>query len=480
MRLDYSPTTIQAPIHRARDGGCKVIAAEVGRRGGKTRAGIADLLDCYTTARAIKRGPETGLYPPFHAWLVVPDFPQARQPWNEMKSLIPPEYIVRIDNNDWMLWLKGGPNWGGRNGLLEVKSAYYHEKLQTVGLDYLWISEAQDVPNEAFEKVAPTTRSPGRLGWRYYEGIPALYPEHWYWRACDLAKRQKAQFYHHATTFENPLLTGEDKEDIVSDKDIISPGAWERMYLAKRSTSAGFFRGIDECVGGDLADNPVPGQEYIGGFDAGWTTDPSVFVIMDASERRVMNTWEYGANFSMRDTTANLEVLSRHWGLSRLVFDASSSGGKAYEEAFGDSDVLSPIAEPFAIVGERRKELLNRLSGGIDRMTVSFPRIPMLIRQLRAMQERVLKNGQWSTAVPQGEHDDYIFAFALALTACHDPSQSVPKGDTHRPKWDSVAVPTIEELMGHGMSRALGAKLMRERRQARTRARHEVAGIPEK
>ncbi len=43
-------------------------------------------------------------------------------------------------------------------GLIEMKSADNAQALQTVGLDFLWVSEAQDIPNAAAEKLRPTLR----------------------------------------------------------------------------------------------------------------------------------------------------------------------------------------------------------------------------------------------------------------------------------------------------------------------------------
>jgi hypothetical protein len=76
---------------------------------------------------------------------------------------------------------------------------------------------------------------------------------------------------------------------------------------------------------------------------------------------------------------------------------------------------------PFKLHSESRKQVLERLSGALERETIHFPNVPKLVRQLRAMQLRRLTGGAHRLDVPSGEHDDEVFALALALTECGPP-----------------------------------------------------------
>jgi hypothetical protein len=411
------------------------------------------------------------MVPPFHAWLVVPDYPQARQPWNEMKELIPREWRIKEAPSDWTFWLRGNDNWQGRDGFVEIKSAFNPETLQTTGIDYLWIDESQDVTNEAFEKVLPVSRSPGVLGWQYFEGIPSTYPEHWFERAYMEAGRNPNHFAKTSPTFENPLLSQADLDEIESDREVLSSSGWERLYLAKVSDNANFFRGIDQCIVGDLLQMPVPGRDYVAGLDIGWTNDPSVMILMDAEDRKIVAHWEWDSAFSWVSTREHILEIHREWNIKRLVFDASSGGGKGVEEDLATTPLPG---EPFAIVGERRMDMLNRLAGAIVRPTVTFPPIRPLMRQLRAMQMRRMPGGTFRLQVPRGEHDDYIFAFALCLSACASPRVSTrpPLG----PRSNRYA-PTQAEVDGTSPRRGIGAKMMADRLSLKRGLRADVAGV---
>jgi hypothetical protein len=468
-QLKYVPHAGQALMHQARADGARRIVAKIGRRWGKTRFAIGDMMAAYQTVLAQHR-PES-MVPPFHAWLVVPDYPQARQSWNEMAELIPREWRIKEQPSEWTFWLRGNANWQNRNGFVEVKSAFNSDTLQTTGIDYLWVCEAQDVTNEAFEKVLPVSRSPGVLGWQYFEGIPSTYPEHWFERAYMEASRNPAHFAKTAPTFENPLLTPTDLEEIESDKEILSVAAWERLYLARVSDNANFFQGIDQCISGDLLEMPVPGREYVAGLDIGWTNDPSVMVMFDLHERKIVAHWEWDTAYSWVRTRETILQIHEEWGFKRLVFDASSGGGKGVEEDLATTHL--PV-EPFAIVGERRMDMLNRLAGALARNTISFPPIRPLMRQLRAMQMRRMPGGTFRLQVPRGEHDDYIFAVALGLSACADPRRVEPNrlgGRSNR------YVQTQAEVDGTSPRRSNGAKMMAKRKSDRIALRADMAGV---
>jgi hypothetical protein len=463
----------QTRLHEARAKGAKRIVAHVGRRWGKTRLGIGDLATCYQTVLGMKRSLD--IVPPFHSWIVVPNYPQGRQIWHELLTLWPKAWRGETKTSEHMMYLKDlSGNWQGRDGLIEMRSAFDAESLVGTQADHLWINEAQDIPDEAFEMALPVTRSPEVLGWQYFEGIPPTYPDHWFYRTFMEAKDNPDNFAFQATTFDNPLLTDEHRKEIESDREVLSAISWERLYLALYSANAGFFRGIDSCLSGDILHGPIPGKKYVAGLDIGWTNDPSVLILMDMSERRIVQHWEWDGSFTWADTREHIRAIHADWDLQNLVFDASSAGGKAVEEDLLNTDLP---AEPFNIVGAYRKQMLERLAGAIDRGTMSFPpTIKPLIRQLRAMQmRRQSTSGVYRLEVPRGEHDDYIFAAALAIMSCDEPW--APVSTVPRVGRNTRYVQTQAEANGQALPDGRGASLMRERKLAGIRQRAIIAGV---
>jgi hypothetical protein len=470
---NYTPHKAQVPIHEARKW-AKVIVWKAGRRIGKSRGAVGDFLDAYTTVYNMERGRQ--LIPPFHAWCVVPSLPQSGQAWAELTGLIPSEMVSEVHETEKRIWLRGGKNWQNRPGLIEIKTGANPAALQTVGLDFLWFTEAQDIPNEAFEKALPTTRSPERLGRMIAEGIPATWPDHWFEKLYSSAMRRMNEdptlgyFALHSTSFENPLLTPTDLADIEGDRDILSEAAWKRLYLAEYDENAAFFKNIDACTAGYLLEGPVPGSVYVAGMDIGRAEDQTVFVIMDREERRVVAHWAWGSETKFKTIVQTVNDICKQWNVVDMKLDASSLGGKMAEEDFSTTSV--PY-EPIAIVGQNRKDMLERLAGAFDGGTIQIPKeLERLLRQLRAMQPMKMTNGQYRIQVPASEHDDEIFALALCLMGCADPAPIEMGAGTFGIK----PMRYMGDTAGGGRER-YSDMMMRKRNNDRLEARAEAAGI---
>ena len=454
-------------MHEARDW-ADTIVIKAGRRWGKGRFGFGDLMWAYDQVLQLHRPPD--LVPPFHAWIVVPSFPQGRQPLNELLGLMDEKIIDEKKPAEWMVYLKGNDNWQNRSGLVEFKSAHDPDGLQSVGLDYLWTSESHDISQEAYEKLIPTITSPLRMAKSYHEGIPATYPEHWFERAYVEAGRNPKQAAFRKTYLDNPLLTDKQRAVIESHRETMSTLSWERMYLARYSANAGFFRHISECVAGDVIPGPIPNRTYVGGLDIGRTEDPTVLILMDAEDRKIVQHFMWDSIYSWVTIRDTIKAITEEWNLRQIVFDATALGGKIAEDDFVSMGL--PV-EPYDFAGTRRIDLLERLAGAMERLTVSYPPIPTLIRQLRAMQPRQRRDLRIQISVPQGEHDDYIMAFGMALTACADPHVV------------SIAPPLrgrsyiVTQAMADGNSgpRLKSAQAARQRRLDGVKQRALIAGI---
>ena len=467
----YVPNDLQREMHESR---AKNKVLEWARRRGKSRSALFELISTFQYALTLP-APHS-LQPPFLAWIVAPTFPQAGQVWTELNAFIPQEWIRRIQQ-DWLrIELFGNENrpWG----LIEVKSAHDPNNLQTAGLDFLWVTEAQEIEDRAFQRMRPMLISPDRLNLAIWEGIPALYPDHWFWKICDYAKDEAHTNYYYSTgtAFENPFLTDEQLEEIEEDRSLMPEAAWRRMYLAERSESAGFFKNIDACTVGDILFDPLPGDTYVAGLDLGRKSDPSVLYVGNAASRQVVyrETWDQGEDWAIQ--RESITSICNLFGVQSLWVDATGMGGDIFSEALEEAGL--PV-ERYDIYGQRvggelqgsRMELLNNLAVSMERETVHFPFIPTLNRQLRAFQFIRRGGGKPRPDHPEGEHDDEIFALGLMLLAC-DPATPQSVGLRGRISRMSY-LPSSSGYAGGSE----GIRMMHEAREQRMRERMERSGI---
>jgi hypothetical protein len=460
----YSPHQGQLDIHMSP---AKTKVLHIGRRWGKSRFALFEALKHY--AHSLERPVDRSLVPPFHAWIVAPTDAQSNQLWNELVSFVPEElvndYPMGIHQETKRIWLRGREK-AGQWGLIEVKTAYNFNALQTVGLDYLWVTEAQDVDERAFEKLLPTLRTPGRLSYAVYEGIPPLVNSHWFQRVRRMGEDGEPGYeFFHATYKDNPLLNEEQKAEIEQDRKLLRAAAWERMYLATFSEEAGFFNNIAACTRGDLLPAPVDGRNYVAGVDLARKRDATVILVFDADDRRVVYHKRFDGGekwITQRETIASL---TETWGLQRVMVDATTMGGDMFVE---ELEGMAVPVESYYVSVASREPLLNGLAVALERETVHFPPVEQLIRELRAFQHRKTSSGAWKAMAPQGEHDDEVFALALGLNACKPPAElrGVFRGASGR-----------RYFPRDGEGGSYGRRLMRDRRVERMRKRMEAAGI---
>lgn len=438
---------------------------EAARRRGKSRAAILKMLKNWVQ-EAQRKVPDAQ-QPPYHAWIVTPSYPQAEQVWTELMSFIPEQWMMNAPNQEYKrITLKGQPN-GRAWGMIEVKSAHNPDSLQTAGLDFLWVTEAQDIQNAAFEKMRPMVNSPGRQGIAVWEGIPALWRDHWFWRICDYAMEgHKGYEYFTSTFYENHMLTAEQKDEVEDERHLMTDAAWRRMYLAERSSTAGFFKNIDACVAGDLLSGPLPGAHYVAGIDLGRKADASVLWIMDAIDRKGVYHYSWDAGEDWTQQREGMVHACNLFDVERVSVDATGMGGDMFYQALSEAGL--PMEE-YIFTETTRMHLLNTLAIAMERNTIVFPSEYNLVRQLRAYQFMKRGGGKPRPDHPDGEHDDEIMAMGLALLLCNDGSPESPRimgggKMSYMPRSSSILSTS-------------GARMMKEAKVKRMEQRWERTGV---
>lgn len=461
----YRPHSGQMVVHES-PAKTKVLWA--GRRWGKDR---------FSTNEAIRRLCELipveapDLVPPVHIWTVVPNYPQGRQAWNELLYFIPHQFVAQVkeDENIIFLQLPGKRMWG----LWEVKSADNASGLQTVGLDILDIREAQDVPDLAWERLRPVLTSAGRAGYLIAQGIPPTDPNHWFAILADVARRDESgdMAYFHFTSFDNPLLTPDQRREIEMARQVMTEAAWCRMYEAELPEGGlSAFGDIDRVVHGDWLAEPEPGHWYCMGVDLAKRLDWTEICVGDACCRRLVHHRRI-SSVDWPIQKAAISGIAKSFGCRIVWIDSTGLGDPIYDDLAYEGLPVQGYRITGAGDDSARGRLLNTLAVAIEQQTVSLPYIEHGVRQLKRFQPTKLPSGHIRLEAPPGEHDDFVFALSLMLWGCNPPMERTASMRVEPRRY----LPTQAEAEG-GLSVKMRARLAQQMSD-KIRARADALGM---
>lgn len=455
--MPYTPHEHQLKLHKSK---AKVKWNQTGRRGGKTRSALEeDLAIIESLSHKYVQFPgqegqtaeEARLVPAIHVWTVAPTKAQMYQVWNEMQAFIP-EHLVSKTNpyrenklgggrgsgfkedalHVWLVFRDKNGRWlQGKDGkprprpivFWELKSADNPESLQSVGLDFLHITEAQEIDERGWNKLRPTLSSPGRAGRALVEGIPPVSPSHWFARNFKRAK-EKPSTRREAfswTAFDNPLLTDEQKEEIMDDKETMMEDDWNRLYMAIQPEGAGaFFRKVDKAARAKELYQPAAGQQYVAGLDLGRSNDATVLIIKNRKTRESVSATE----LLKTDWLVQMETIkseARRWNLKQIVMDSTGLGGQfardiMYNEMLTEG--IPVVAFNFTPVAKYH-DLYLPYRVALEHQEVSFPaEWGKLTSQLMDTTHKETANRGHVFGTSSGGHDDWADAEVLALYGC--------------------------------------------------------------
>lgn len=466
----YKPRAWAMPMHRSR---AKLKALCVHRRGGKGWFGHHEGLAAYM--RRLAEPPEMMKVPKFHAWTVAPNFPQARQTEHELEQFIPVWGRPEVTWNDSSRGYNRADHtftmvFPGGSGYWEVKSGHDPESLQTVGLDYLHVQECQDISEAAFNKLLPTLRDPGRLGLSVWEGIPPDDPNHWFARLLTWAGEQKEAVARALWLpyTENTELEDVVREDIERDREFMVEREWRRMYMAELPMGGGSFLGnVDGCIEGEAAIGGEEGKRYVMGVDVGKKVDFTVIIVMDAEARKVV--WE--RRFGGMDWVVTEETIvaeAARFRCKRVLIDSTGVGDPVYDRLL----YMGLPVYPFLFTNESKYRIMMDLALAIEKRTVSYPNIPPMLREMKALRAERLPSGRSRIEAAPGQHDDYPCALALALSLCDPPLEMRIVGPLGSSSY-------VTQADGGGVRPGSGPWMMRRRLLDKINARVEAVSEQE-
>jgi hypothetical protein len=388
-----------------------------GARWGKDRACVVESIRLTAELLTLDRA---GLIPRVHGWFVAPNFPLAQQLWRELKELTPAPLLARAPlEKDHRLEWKGG-------AVIEVKSADDPRALVAVGLDFVVLTEAALLADEAWDMaLRPRLASPGRAGLSLFNGTPkgrnryyhtylrGLDPEQPDWQAWNFPTAAllgpDGQLVRHP--HGNPYISLSEIEQARRDM----PERWFRQeFLAEWLSAEGaVFREVRDRI----APPPVPpAPPLIAGADLARRRDFTVFVIFDAEGRMVAMRRLHALPYHQQ-SEAFCSLLAEY-GVQTAVVESNGPGDgfiEMLEQGLHERSIRCRV-QPFETTGASKRQLIDTLVLAFERGAITLLDDPVLLNELEAYQAEPTGGGYEKFGAPSGGFDDCVMACALAWT----------------------------------------------------------------
>lgn len=410
----YTPHEGQIPLH-ASTARFRVICC--GRRFGKTVAAANEV------CRFACEHHDT------LTWWVAPTYRQARIAYRMIKRALA-AVTRRASDTELRIELLNG-------AVVECRSADNADNLRGEGVHFLVLEEAAMMPEKVWYQVlrpmlADTNGSalfistPRGRNWFYVlfqRGLDPLYPEY--------------KSFHFPTS-KNPYIPASEIEAAKRD---LPEDVYRQEFLAEfLEESAGVFRRIDQCISGELDEEPLAqeGHSYTLGWDPAKYRDFSVISVIDVNKRHLC----YFERSNRVEYTTQIE---------RVIQVATAYNAYVLIDMTGVGDPLLeqvkkaiPSAEGYLLTNASKKALIENLVLAIQNRAITFPDIAVLLTELRQMEYRLSASRLIQYAAPEGAHDDCVLSLALACYAASAPR--VPLDGERDGEDVEIVVPTIAEI----------------------------------
>lgn len=210
-------------------------------------------------------------------------------------------------------------------------------------------------------------------------------------------------------TSANPYI---DPEEIAAARDEMTGAAFEQEFLAQFVNWEGsVFRNVLECATAERQAGPQPGHEYIVGADWGRSADYTVFVVIDATDRAMVDM-DRSNKVDYVVQRGRLQALYDRWKPVKIIAEQNSIGQPIIEELQRSG---LPV-QPFITTSGSKAVAIEALALAFERRDIAILNDPVLLGELQAFQAEQLPGGALRYSAPSGGHDDAVISLALAWT----------------------------------------------------------------
>lgn len=381
----YTPHSGQLEVHESN---ARFRVVNCGRRFGKTTMAANDEMKFALDHAEVL------------CWWVAPTTRQARISYRLMKRALK-DILTKHNDTDMRMELPNG-------SVIECRSCDDPDNLRGEGIHFLVVEEAAMIPDATWFSVLRPMLSDTN-GRAMFISTPK--GRNWFYTLFQRGLDPLLKDYESFTrpTSSNPYIDPKEIEDAQRD---MPADLFEQEYLAVfRDNASSAFKGIDACITGDLCD-PVSGVVYEIGYDVAKFQDFSVMAVLNT------RTQHLDAYYRINNTdyTAQVDTLAEictAYNDAHVLMDSTGVGAAVMEMVQGKGIAV----DGYLYTNTSKGALISDLIVGIQHRAVTFPDIPILVAELRAMQVKYTASRLLQYEAPPGGTDDFVNALGLAYHA---------------------------------------------------------------
>lgn len=211
-------------------------------------------------------------------------------------------------------------------------------------------------------------------------------------------------------TASNPYIAADEIEAARLD---MSEAQFAQEFLAEFVQWEGaVFRRLREAATASTGATREANHVYVLGIDWGRSVDYTVFVVIDATTRTVVEIDRSNrADYSVQ--IGRLKALCARWRPAAGIAELNSIGQPVLEQVWREG---MPI-EGFTTTNASKAAIVEGLALALERGELSILNDPVLLAELQAFRAEPLPSGMMRYSAPAGQHDDCVMALALASLA---------------------------------------------------------------
>lgn len=412
---NFVPHAGQLRVLRSRKRWTVVLA---GVRGGKTYTCAAAFLNRILEDVTLGRGSKVKWdgtrhsRPAYHAWVCAPSYALLKEPKRYLLQLIP-ESLIAKDQRTGRPMIYDNEIWLANGVLIELKSTDDPKHLVSVGLNALWIDEADRVAADAWRGQL-MTRLSDHKGWALFSSTPYAARAGYLW--LDFISRKDVEGsdieFISWKFVDNPT---NDLEELKTAKALLPDRYFKREYEANLDAFVGMvfsLKDSEHLV--DIVPQRNAFRRVIAGVDWGWN-DPGSIVVLGDTGRQIYVLDELCESHlpvispqSERSWCTEAVALRAKWGIDTFYCDPSAP---AYIHAFQQAGLAAIGAFNDITIGVRRidEQMMGR---GLQ---IDRNKCPTLIKEMRNLQWAVDKKTNATKEEPEPGNDHCIDALRYGV-----------------------------------------------------------------